>query len=66
MAKPTFLHPGSIREGYFCPDCCTPTVIVIPYFWLTEDGVTTAPAKTMCTRCQKSFLQLERHHDGAQ
>jgi hypothetical protein len=59
MAKTVWIHPGTLRTGYVCPDCCTPSVIVVPYYWLSADGVTTAPANTVCTSCKRQFTQMK-------
>jgi len=63
MAKAMFVHPGTPKTGYWCPDCVHPSVIVIPYYWVTTDGVTPATSNTVCTECKKHFTPLSRGSD---
>lgn len=55
MSKETITHPGTPVDHILCTSCGTNSIIRIPYYWITEDGVTCAPSKLVCMQCGRKF-----------
>lgn len=59
-----FMYPGSPQMDLLCPECRTRSVMLVPYVWVSVNGVTHSHANVQCLNCGLKFLELKRKHDG--